>query len=330
MGMARPVVKAAFQARRPEECPPRGRSVPRHARGSARPGPARSPQGCPDGHRHRRGCAAGRGPYPRRLSRAPGAVSTRWPRCWIVPSVRCWRSGGACCWPAPWTPLSALAERTDTPVVSTLLGIGGMPESHPLMFGMAGMHGTVAANMALHHADLVIGVGMRFDDRWVGRAADFAPEATHRARGRRSDRVRAGRPLRRAGPRRCARWCWMACSTRVGANDARDWLAEPAALGRRARAAALAPSPDDRARMLVAEVLQALKSADRRRSDLRGGRRPAPDVRGAAHRLRSPEQLLHQRRPRHDGVRRAGRDGCHRWPGRTRRSGRWSATAASR
>jgi len=74
--------------------------------------------------------------------------------------------------------VAALAERTDTPVVSTLLGIGGMPESHPLMFGMAGMHGTVAANMALHHADLIVGVGMRFDDRWVGRAADFAPEST--------------------------------------------------------------------------------------------------------------------------------------------------------
>ncbi|MGE3272361.1 MAG: biosynthetic-type acetolactate synthase large subunit [Chloroflexota bacterium] len=71
-----------------------------------------------------------------------------------------------------------LAERLDAPVVSTLLGIGGMPESHPLMFGMAGMHGTVAANMALHHSDLIIGFGMRFDDRWVGRAADFAPDAT--------------------------------------------------------------------------------------------------------------------------------------------------------
>jgi acetolactate synthase-1/2/3 large subunit len=72
----------------------------------------------------------------------------------------------------------ALAERTGAAVVSTLLGIGAMPESHPLMFGMAGMHGTVAANMALHHADLLIGFGMRFDDRWVGRAADFAPDAT--------------------------------------------------------------------------------------------------------------------------------------------------------
>ena len=72
----------------------------------------------------------------------------------------------------------ALAERTGAAVVSTLLGIGAMAESHPLMFGMAGMHGTVAANMALHHADLLIGFGMRFDDRWVGRAADFAPDAT--------------------------------------------------------------------------------------------------------------------------------------------------------
>jgi acetolactate synthase-1/2/3 large subunit len=74
--------------------------------------------------------------------------------------------------------LRALAEGVDAPVVSTLLGIGAMPESHPLMFGMAGMHGTVAANMALHHADLLTGFGMRFDDRWVGRAADFAPDAT--------------------------------------------------------------------------------------------------------------------------------------------------------
>ncbi len=74
--------------------------------------------------------------------------------------------------------VTPLAERASLPVVSTLLGIGAMPESHPLMFGMAGMHGTVAANMALHHADLIIGVGMRFDDRWVGRAADFALGAT--------------------------------------------------------------------------------------------------------------------------------------------------------
>ncbi|MCC6179308.1 MAG: acetolactate synthase large subunit [Chloroflexi bacterium] len=72
----------------------------------------------------------------------------------------------------------ALAEHADLPTVTTLLGLGTLPESHPLAFGMAGMHGKVAGNLALHHADLVIGVGMRFDDRWVGRAKDFAPGAT--------------------------------------------------------------------------------------------------------------------------------------------------------
>jgi acetolactate synthase-1/2/3 large subunit len=74
--------------------------------------------------------------------------------------------------------LRRLAERASLPTITTLLGVGILPESHPLAFGMAGMHGTVAANLALHHADLVIGLGARFDDRVVGRAADFAPQAT--------------------------------------------------------------------------------------------------------------------------------------------------------
>jgi acetolactate synthase-1/2/3 large subunit len=71
-----------------------------------------------------------------------------------------------------------LVERASLPTITTLLGLGVLPESHPLAFGLAGMHGTVAANLALHHADLVIGVGARFDDRVVGRATDFAPQAT--------------------------------------------------------------------------------------------------------------------------------------------------------
>jgi acetolactate synthase-1/2/3 large subunit len=55
--------------------------------------------------------------------------------------------------------------------------MGCFPEHHPQGLGMVGMHGTVAANLAMQHADLVIGVGMRFDDRVVGRARDFAPAA---------------------------------------------------------------------------------------------------------------------------------------------------------
>jgi acetolactate synthase-1/2/3 large subunit len=73
--------------------------------------------------------------------------------------------------------LLELAEASGVPVGMTLLGLGSFPERHPQGLGMVGMHGTVQANMAMHHADLVIGVGMRFDDRVVGRPKDFAPGA---------------------------------------------------------------------------------------------------------------------------------------------------------
>jgi acetolactate synthase-1/2/3 large subunit len=73
--------------------------------------------------------------------------------------------------------LLRFAEASGLPVGTTLLGLGAFSEQHPQALGMVGMHGTVQANLAMHHADLVIGVGMRFDDRVVGRPADFAPGA---------------------------------------------------------------------------------------------------------------------------------------------------------
>jgi acetolactate synthase-1/2/3 large subunit len=75
------------------------------------------------------------------------------------------------------TELREFAEASGVPVGMTLLGLGTFPEHHPQVLGMVGMHGTIQANMAMHHADLVIGVGMRFDDRVVGRPLDFAPGA---------------------------------------------------------------------------------------------------------------------------------------------------------
>ena len=70
--------------------------------------------------------------------------------------------------------LQALAERTGIPVVTTLLGISGFPESHPLHLGMPGMHGEVHVNRAIQGADLILGVGLRFDDRVTGNLAAFA------------------------------------------------------------------------------------------------------------------------------------------------------------
>ena len=74
-------------------------------------------------------------------------------------------------------PLRSLAERLRLPVAHTLLGVGLLPDDHPLSLGMVGMHGTVAANLAVHDADLVIGVGCRFDDRVVMSRDGFAPGA---------------------------------------------------------------------------------------------------------------------------------------------------------
>lgn len=70
-----------------------------------------------------------------------------------------------------------LAEKTNTPVITTLLGISGFPGTHPLYLGMPGMHGMFWNNQAISESDLLIGVGMRFDDRVTGRLKDFAPKA---------------------------------------------------------------------------------------------------------------------------------------------------------
>ena len=68
-----------------------------------------------------------------------------------------------------------LAERTGIPVITTLLGISAFPQSHELHLGMPGMHGEVHINKAIQAADLIIGIGMRFDDRVTGAIATFAP-----------------------------------------------------------------------------------------------------------------------------------------------------------
>ncbi|RLE39932.1 biosynthetic-type acetolactate synthase large subunit [Candidatus Acetothermia bacterium] len=73
--------------------------------------------------------------------------------------------------------LREFAELIDAPVAVTLLGKGGFPASHPLYLGMVGMHGDAAANRAIQSADLIIALGMRFDDRVTGDLARFAPRA---------------------------------------------------------------------------------------------------------------------------------------------------------
>jgi acetolactate synthase-1/2/3 large subunit len=71
----------------------------------------------------------------------------------------------------------ALAEAILAPVTMTLMGMGVLPAEHPLSLGMLGMHGTRYANYAVTESDLVIAIGVRFDDRVTGKIASFAPNA---------------------------------------------------------------------------------------------------------------------------------------------------------
>jgi acetolactate synthase I/II/III large subunit len=73
--------------------------------------------------------------------------------------------------------LRAFAEKAHIPVAHTLLGIGAMPEEHPLSYGYMGMHGWKHVNRAIQSADLLIALGMRFDDRVTGKVSTYAPHA---------------------------------------------------------------------------------------------------------------------------------------------------------
>ena len=73
--------------------------------------------------------------------------------------------------------LREFVELADAPAVTTLMGLGGLPSGHPNFISMPGMHGSYAANMAMTSSDLLIALGVRFDDRVTGRLAAFAPHA---------------------------------------------------------------------------------------------------------------------------------------------------------
>ena len=73
--------------------------------------------------------------------------------------------------------LREFVEVLDAPAVTTLMGLGGLPSNHPNFVSMPGMHGSYAANMGMTHCDVLIALGVRFDDRVTGRLTAFAPHA---------------------------------------------------------------------------------------------------------------------------------------------------------
>ncbi len=86
-------------------------------------------------------------------------------------------AGAGVVWSATSDLLMALAEKSDLPVANSLLGLGSIPRSDPRSLGMMGMHGEATPTIAVQHADLLIAIGARLDDRLTGKASGFAPLA---------------------------------------------------------------------------------------------------------------------------------------------------------
>ena len=107
----------------------------------------------------------------------PGQRGPSWRRCWTW-CARAERpiiyAGGGIIASGAAPHLKAFAERTGIPVALTLLGLGGFPSEHFLCLQMLGMHGTVYANYAINEADLLLALGVRFDDRVTGKVSEFA------------------------------------------------------------------------------------------------------------------------------------------------------------
>ena len=229
--------------------------------------------------------------------------------------------------------LRVLAELTGIPVVTTLMARGAFPDSHPQHLGMPGMHGTVAAVTALQKSDLLICLGARFDDRVTGKLDSFAPGATvihadidpaEIGKNRTADvpivgdcretiaeLVLAVQELYRAGTRADLTG-WWSDARRL----ARDLPARLRGARRRLARAAARHLPH--------------RPARRPRGGLRQRRRPAPDVRQPVHLLREPLHLAQLRRRSGPWATPCRPRWAPRSAGPTRRSGRSTATAASR
>ena len=180
----------------------------------------------------------------------------------------------------------ALAERAQIPIAVTLLGIGGVPASHPLNLGMMGMHGEAWVNQAIQEADLLIALGMRFDDRVTGNLKTYARNARkiHVDIDRAELNKNVARRRRdRQGPARRARR--MAAARRAARSRA-EWLAHIDALQGRRRVRDIQNLPDD-GHLYAAHVINDLWRLTDGDAIVVDRRRPASDVGSAVLQARS-------------------------------------------
>ena len=181
IGVSRPVVKHSFLVRTAAEIPETVKKA-FHIATTGRPGPVvidvpkdttdpdvAAPYVYPDSLSMRSYRPAVRGNGRQIRKAAAALVSARQPVIYTGGGVI---QGDAC------DALTRIVRRLGFPVTNTLMGLGGVPGDDERFIGMLGMHGTYEANMAMHHADLILAVGARFDDRVTNNPASFCPDAT--------------------------------------------------------------------------------------------------------------------------------------------------------
>ena len=182
LGMSRPVTKWNQQVQRPHDIAHTVRRAHEIAT-TGRPGPVlidvpkdvQSAQVSPHDCESMSKC-----PTPPSMSRTPPRESLKRAVALMSQSIRpVFYGGGGLinAGPSACAAFAQLVRLLDAPCTLTLMGLGAFPASDERFLGMLGMHGTVEANLAMHHADLVVCVGARFDDRVTGKLAEFCPNA---------------------------------------------------------------------------------------------------------------------------------------------------------
>ena len=232
-----------------------------------------------------------------------------------------------------WDDLVAFAEKTQIPVAHTLLGIGAIDETHPLSYGYMGMHGWKHVNRAIQSADLLIAIGMRFDDRVTGNVRTYAPYARivhvdiDPAEVGKNVAVEvpivgdAGRVLRALLP----------MVEQVDPATAPDYFAQLADWRRESEASSWHGSGAWRDGLLSADyVIERIGELTDHDATLRRRRRPEPDVDGALRGLPPAELPRLARAGSGRWASRCRRRWAPRSAGPTRRPGRSPATAGSR
>ena len=317
LGLSRPVTKWNAQIRSADEVRGAGAQGARHRDRRGGPGPVLLdfPKDVQLAAVHCRSAETDRASAPRLEAQAPAAR----PRCArlraLITTARrpVFYGGGGLInsGPAACEAFTRLVRRTGAPCTLTLMGLGAFPASDPQFLGMLGMHGTLEANLAMHHADLVVCVGARFDDRVTGKLQRLlSARQKDPSRHRRGIDQQAGQGGRAAG-RRLPASCWTPCSPswRDMFASIRQRLDDVVEDDRRLARAEFAWVRTARRlhRAAAADAIAAARAGGTRRDRL-DRRRPAPDVGRAAPAVRPTRPLADFGRRRHDGLRSARRD----------------------